>query len=164
MKFAKENDIIISYDPNYRALLWENTECAVNGMRLPLSFVDIIKISEEETELLTDEKNPDRAIDRLIDSGIKCVIVTLGKDGALIGTKNDRVKIDAAPCKRVVDTTGAGDSFMGAFLYKMSNANLRPDELTKAHLAEFGEFAGKVAAYCIGKRGAIDAMPKLSEI
>ena len=51
-----------------------------------------------------------------------------------------------------------------AFLYKMSNANLRPDELTKAHLMEFGEFAGKVASYCIGKRGAIDSMPKLSEI
>lgn len=164
VKFAKENGVAVSYDPNYRALLWKDKDHAKEGMRLPLKYVDIIKISDEETELLTDEKDPKKAIEKLISMGISCVIVTMGGDGSYIGTKDGIVKIDVAPCEKVVDTTGAGDSFMGGFLFKLCENKKKPNELTLDELIEFGSFASKVAAFCIGRRGAIDAMPKIDEI
>ena len=64
---------------------------------------------------------------------------------------------------KVVDTTGAGDSFLGGFLYQYINADL-PKTPTENQLVSFGTFAGKVAAYCIERRGAIPAMPTLSDI
>lgn len=164
IQYAKENGVVISYDPNYRALLWKNEEAAKEGMRLPLKFVDIIKISDEECELLTDEKIPEKAIDKLIAQGISCVIVTMGEKGSLIGIKDGRVKLNAAPCKKVVDTTGAGDSFMGGFLFNLCKNKIKPCNLTIENIKEYGGFASKVASFCIGKRGAIDAMPGIDEI
>ncbi len=161
---AKENGVIVSYDPNYRAMLWKDEEAAINGMRSPLSYVDIIKISDEEIELVTGQKTPEEAIDYLLSMGISCVIVTMGAKGAMVGVKEGKIFKEPKPCKQVVDTTGAGDSFMGGFLYKLCENNLRPDELTLDNLAEFTEFANQVASYCIGKRGGINAMPSLDEL
>ena len=48
LEFAKKNDIIVSYDPNYRKMLWKDEETAIKGMRSVLEYVDIIKISDEE--------------------------------------------------------------------------------------------------------------------
>lgn len=164
LETAKENGVIISYDPNYRALLWESVDKAKEGMRLPLPFVDIIKISDEELELVTDEKTPEKAIEALLGKGISCVMVTMGEKGSVIGTKAGSLKIEAAKCEKVVDTTGAGDSFMGGFLYNLIKDKKHPSELTLEDIEKYGNFAGKVAAYCVGKRGAIDAMPALDEI
>ena len=57
VKRAKKNGSMISYDPNYRASLWKNEETAKEQMRSLIPYVDIMKISDEETELLTGKKN-----------------------------------------------------------------------------------------------------------
>lgn len=59
LEFAKKNDIIVSYDPNYRKMLWKDEETAIKGMRSVLEYVDIIKISDEEITLLTDKTTPE---------------------------------------------------------------------------------------------------------
>lgn len=163
LEFAKKNDIIVSYDPNYRKMLWKDKETAIKGMRSILEYVDIIKISDEEIHLLTDTDNPQDAAKELMDKGIDCVIVTLGNKGAYIATRDADI---TSPCPdgKVVDTTGAGDSFMGAFLYKMSHDNKKPCELTKEDITEYAEFANKVATIVVGRRGAINAMPSMEEV
>lgn len=163
LEFAKKNDIIVSYDPNYRKMLWKDEEIAIKGMRSILEYVDIIKISDEEIHLLTDTDNPQDAAQELMDKGIDCVIVTLGSKGAYVATRDASI---TSPCPdgTVVDTTGAGDSFMGGFLYKMSQNNKKPCELTKEDITEYAEFANKVAGIVVGRRGAINAMPSLEEI
>ena len=163
LEFAKKNDIIVSYDPNYRKLLWKDEETAIKGMRSILSYVDIIKISDEEIHLLTDTDNPQDAAKELMDKGIDCVIVTLGSKGAYIATRDANV-LSPCPQGKVVDTTGAGDSFMGAFLYKMTQDNKKPCELTKEDITEYAEFANKVATIVVGRRGAINAMPSMDEV
>lgn len=163
LEFAKKNDIIVSYDPNYRKMLWKDEETAVKGMRSILEYVDIIKISDEEIHLLTDTDNPQDAAKELMDKGIDCVIVTLGSKGAYIATRSADV-LSPCPDGKVVDTTGAGDSFMGGFLYKMSHDNKKPCELTIEDVKEYAEFANKVATIVVGKRGAINAMPSLEEV
>ncbi len=160
---AKKAGAVISYDPNYRAMLWKNEEEAKKGMRSVLKYADFIKISDEETELVTGVKNPEEAARKLVSEGISVACVTLGAEGALICTKDGLVKINPEKAT-VVDTTGAGDSFTGGFLYKLTANGKTPATITLKEAEEYGSFAAKVAAYCIGKRGGLCSMPTLSEI
>lgn len=160
---AKKNGLIISYDPNYRALLWDSKEIAIKEMRSVIKYVDIIKISDEETELLTGEKSPSKAGDILLKQGVSCVIITLGADGALLKTKNFEIQSKGKK-REVIDTTGAGDSFWGAILYKFITTNKTFSDLTENDGYEFLKFANCVAGLCIEKRGAIPAIPKLDEV
>ncbi|MCL2368023.1 MAG: carbohydrate kinase, partial [Oscillospiraceae bacterium] len=118
LEIAKGAGALISYDPNYRASLWECEEVAIRRMRSVLPLVDLIKISDEETALLTGETDPEKAADVLLGQGIKCAVVTLGSSGALAKTARGSVQIPACACVPV-DTTGAGDCFWGSFLYAL---------------------------------------------
>ena len=84
-------------------------------MRSVIKYVDIMKISDEETELLTDEKNPSKAGEILLNQGVSCVVITLGENGAIFKTKDFEIQLKGKE-RKVVDTTGAGDSFWGAIL------------------------------------------------
>ena len=160
---AKKAGCIISYDPNYRAPLWKDEKTAINGMRSILEYVDIIKISDEETKLLTGADSVEKASAILIESGIKTVIVTKGKDGAHIRTKGGVVE-SAAVGGAPVDTTGAGDAFMGGFLWNLAKCGKKCEELSLGEVKEFADFANKVAGFCVGRRGAINAMPFIDQI
>lgn len=163
LEIAKENGCVISYDPNYRAPLWDSKEAAVEGMRSVLSYVDVMKLSDEETELLTSEADPEKAAKLLLDKGIAIVAVTLGADGALICTKEGSVKVPGYRAE-MVDTTGAGDSFWGGFLNQLLESGKRPQEITLTEAEEFADFGNAVASLCVEKRGAIPAMPSPEEI
>ena len=67
---AKEKGSIISYDPNYRASLWKDEETAKKQMRSLVPYVDIMKISDEETKLLTDKESPEEATEILFRKGV----------------------------------------------------------------------------------------------
>ena len=163
LEYAKKHNVTVSYDPNYRAMLWENEEKAKEGMRLPLSQVDIIKISDEETELLTDCKEIEGAANVLHEKGIKCVIITMGEKGAYVSANGKSVYAEPAETK-VCDTTGAGDCFMGAFLYSVVTNGKDISELNEQDLKEYAVFANKAASVCVSRRGAINAMPTKEEI
>ncbi|MBQ6796062.1 MAG: carbohydrate kinase [Clostridia bacterium] len=158
--FAKEKGLIISYDPNYRAMLWKSESEAVRGMRSILSYVDIIKVSDEEIKLLTGFEDEVTASEALLSMGIKTVIVTLGEKGALVRNKDGFI-YSLAEKVNAVDTTGAGDAFMGGFLYLVAKSGKR--EFNLEELKEFAAFANKVAGYNVQHRGAINAMPKFRE-
>lgn len=163
LKYAKENNVIVSYDPNYRDKLWKNEKTASDGMKSILEYVDIIKISDEEINLITDADSYQSAAAELIEKGISCVIVTLGSKGAYVATADSSV-ISPCPEIKVVDTTGAGDSFMGGFLYKMAENDKNPYNLTADEIKEYSDFANVVATLCVSRRGAINAMPTMSEV
>ena len=163
LQYAKESDVIISYDPNYRPSLWKDEDTAKEGMRLPLEMVDIIKISDEEMVLLTDCDNVNDAADALHKKGITCVIITMGEKGAFVSANGARV-IGESFKTDVVDTTGAGDCFMGAFLYSIIKDNKKPSELCEDDLKNYVSFANAAASICVSRRGAINAMPSAEEI
>ena len=160
---AKRAGAVISYDPNYRALLWPNKEAAVEQMRSVLDSVDIIKLSDEETALLTDAQAPEAAAEKLLAQGIPVVMVTLGADGALVATRGGMRRVPGFQSE-AVDTTGAGDSFWGGVLTCLTESGKRPEELTLAEAAEFARFGNAAAALCVRKRGAIPAMPARGEV
>lgn len=160
---AKDAGALISYDPNYRAPLWPDVETAKEQMRSVVPLVDIMKISDEECELLTDEADPAKAAEKLLDQGVRCVFVTLGADGALLKTKEIEVTEPGMKGK-AVDTTGAGDSFWGGTLYQFVDGNLVPESIDEETAHRMLRFANTVAGLCVQKRGAIPAMPTLAEV
>ena len=178
LEIAKEVGCIISYDPNYRAPLWDSKEDSIREMRSVIPFVDVMKLSDEETELLTDIADPEGAAMKLIEQGVSLVAVTLGADGALIATKDGCAHVTAYEAK-AVDSTGAGDSFWGGFLHKLLesdviNQNVKSEknvqkeselkEITLEEAVAFTKYSNAVASLCVEKRGAIPAMPTLEEV
>ena len=163
LELAKEYGCIISYDPNYRAPLWDSREKAIEGMRSVLSYVDVMKLSDEETELLTGISEPEMAAKKLLENGIAIVAVTLGADGALICTKEGCEHVKGYQV-RIVDTTGAGDSFWGGFLTQLLDSGKMPCEVSLKEAAAFADYGNAVASLCVEKRGAIPAMPTKAEV
>lgn len=160
---ARELGIAVAYDPNYRASLWESKEKAIKEMRNGANLADLIKISDEETELLTSETDCEKAAEKLIENGTKIVVVTLGKDGAYVRTK-DGGKFVKGFSVNAVDCTGAGDAFWGGFLLKFAQSGKRADEITLEEATDFALFGNAVASICVEKHGAIPSLPDLRAV
>ena len=160
---AKKSGAIISYDPNYRAPLWKSEEEAKAQMRSVVKYVDIMKLSDEETKLLTDVEDPYEAAGVLLNEGVKCVVVTLGRDGAMLRTKNFVVKAPSQT-RKVVDTTGAGDIFGGSAMYGLLRAGGVPEKLTAEELENIVSFACASAGLSTTKAGGISSVAELDEV
>ena len=81
-----------------------------------LELVDIFKSSSEEIKTLTGKSDLRRATRRIHDYGVQTVIVTLGDEGALLSVDDTIYEIPVCKPSKLVDPTGAGDVFIGAFL------------------------------------------------
>ena len=160
---AEKAGCIISYDPNYRAALWDDKETAKAHMCSLLPYADMVKISDEETELLTGFTAPEEAAAAILEYGAGLAAVTLGAGGVYIAVRDGRCRI-AGYRVAAVDTTGAGDAFWGALIYAMLRMGKKPDELTADDAVRLARFANAAAALCVSKRGAIPAMPTLAEV
>jgi fructokinase len=132
-------------------------------MQSVLQYADIVKVSEKELQIITDCGNLLPAVAKLLNIGIKIVCVTQGSKGCIIATKSS---IDLYPAYKVetVDTLGSGDSFFGAFLYKLLEKSKDITELTSDELHDMAYFANACGAITSTKRGAIPAMPTLEEV
>lgn len=163
VEYAKAKGKIISYDPNWRPILWQSKEQAVQAMKNVLRYVDIIKVSEEELQIITDCGNLLPAIAKLLNMGIKIVCITQGAKGCIIATKSS---VELYPAYKVdsVDTLGSGDSFLGGFLYKLLEKSKDITELTSDELYEMSDFANACGAITSMEHGAIPAMPDLKEV
>ena len=166
IEFALENKSIISFDPNVRLPLWDSEESCRDAILEFLHLAHIVKISDEELEFITGYDTVDKAKEVLFNGSVKMVIFTKGKDGAEIYTKDKVVSIEGNVVE-VVDTTGAGDSFIGAFLFKLleNEVNLEGiDKLSCDTIRDYLLFANHYAAYSTTKKGAIGSYATLDEI
>ena len=160
---ANTNGNLIVFDPNYRIDLWKNNvEQFKERCEDFLVLADVIKVSEEELELLTGIVEQKEACNALHKKGVSLIFVTLGKHGCLVSQNGEQYIVPAYEIK-AVDTTGAGDSFIGAILYQMAN---NPDigNLYEESMQEFVSFAQKVSAKVCSKVGAMTALPSLEEV
>ena len=162
---AKELGAVVTYDPNYRANLWNSEEEAVERMKSVLGFVDILKISDEELPLLTGTDDPVEGTRQLSDTyGISLILLTLGPDGAFYRRGEETGKAEGFKVK-VADTNGAGDTFFGSFLSRMIALGIyRPEQLTSEQLYESVRTANLAASLTTSRHGAIPAMPDLKEL
>ncbi|MCA6439799.1 MAG: carbohydrate kinase family protein [Sediminibacterium sp.] len=118
---AIDKNIFISFDPNYRHLLFQhNIQTFIEQSWHFLQHANFFKVSDEEAMLLTQTNSLDAATDQLLQRTNGVFTITLGKDGTLLGLNGKKYIIESIPIKPV-DTTGAGDAFVGAVLYQLRN-------------------------------------------
>ncbi len=158
---------LISYDPNWRPVLWPSEEEGVAGMRQGLELCHLLKISEEELALLTGTDSIAQGVRQLHQLGIVLVMVTLGPAGCVSSYKG---KLSHHPTfdTQVVDTTGSGDSFWGAFLSQLFQNGIDSPQaleaLDPAQLAEFCRFANAAGSCCATRPGGIPALARREDI
>ncbi|XP_027911715.1 fructokinase-2-like isoform X1 [Vigna unguiculata] len=157
MEVAREAGCLLSYDPNLRLPLWPSPEEARQQILSIWEKADVIKVSDVELEFLTgSDKIDDESALSLWHPNLKLLLVTLGEHGSRYYTKNFHGSVDAFHVN-TVDTTGAGDSFVGALLCKIvDDQSILEDE---ARLREVLKFANACGAITTTKKGAIPALP-----
>lgn len=163
LKKAREAGASILFDPNVRKDLWGDLEECRKTILEFIKYADILKISDDEIEFITAKNDVDSGIEFLKDLGVKNIILTLGEKGSEayfgeIYSHVDGIKTD------VVDTTGAGDSFVGATLHILERLGKNTDEIDKSDLDDILGFSNRVAALVTTKKGAMNSLPTKNEI
>ncbi|MDR2499532.1 MAG: carbohydrate kinase [Treponema sp.] len=162
--YAQSKGLVISFDPNYRPLLWESEGAAKTEISGLLDKTDILKVSEEEMALLAGETDLERGAALLAEKGPAIVLVSLGAHGAYYRCAAGSGLLPAYEVQ-TIDTTGAGDAFLGAALFRLrdkSRGELKAISLEE--LADIVDFANAAGSLTTGKRGAIPALPSMAEI
>jgi fructokinase len=164
LEYAKQHDITISYDPNLRVPLWNSLERAKEMMKKGLEYADIVKISEEELEFLTGTSDVDKGTE-IIQQEYKCsiIFVTLGPKGCFFKSPSFVGWVEGFQVN-VVDTTGAGDAFVGGVLFKILEYKKDLGQLSREDLIEVGTFGNALGALATTNKGAIPSMPTLEQI
>ncbi|PXA99064.1 2-dehydro-3-deoxygluconokinase [Nostoc sp. 3335mG] len=148
---ARDHGAKIAFDTNLRPALWSSPRVMASVLTAAASLCDIVLPTHgDEAPLFGDTSIEDTAA-RYLELGVEEVVVKDGAKEALIATATERVKMAPPPAEKVVDATGAGDSFNGAYLAA---------RLMGKSIGEAAEEAHRVAGVVIGHKGAL-VEPKL---
>lgn len=161
--FAKKQGKIISFDPNYRPPLWESQRRAKEEISHALSLADIIKVSEEEMSFLTGETDPYKGAGLLSKSGAALILISLGLKGAFYFSQKCQGILSTYKVK-TIDTTGAGDAFLGAVHYRLRGKAGQIATMDQEEIEDIILFANAAGSLTTTRKGAIPAMPTLQEI
>lgn len=162
LKLGHEHQKLVSFDVNYRNLMWKDDQEACGKVVMDLlPYVDILKISEEEVDMVGGEEG----LFQLMECcSLSLIVETLGSAGAKCYFDGQILTVEGRKAK-AVDATGAGDAFWGGFL---SSLRLQGVERTKDLTAEkirtalqYGNTAGWI---CVQHKGAISSLPTREEI
>lgn len=162
LRLGREKNKLVSFDVNYRNLMWNDDQdaCTAKVFEI-LPYVDLLKISEEEVEMMGGEKALPALMERF---GLTLIVETLGGDGARCFFQGKVLEIPGrkAVC---VDATGAGDAFWGGFLSSLriqgvSQASQITEEILRRAM-EYGNIAGWI---CVQSKGAIPSLPTREQI
>ena len=161
LEYAVESGIFISFDPNYRDLLIEAAylDTYIESCKYFISRADFVKFSIEELELITQEADLDQAISMIHKLGAEVVAITLGKDGTLLSYDGKTETVPSISIKQV-DSTGAGDAFVGGVLRRLSEQDDKKN-IGFDKWEEYIHYGNMVGAITCTGFGAIAAMPSV---
>jgi 2-dehydro-3-deoxygluconokinase len=152
-EIARAKGTLFSFDTNLRLNLW-SLEAAKAAAEEILPLADIVFPSDDEAEQLTGLTEPDAILDHYLAYGARIVALKRGAQGVRIATPASRIDIPPA-ASSPVDSTGAGDSFAGAFLaYYLETGDVR----------RAGHLAARVAAGTVSGFGAIAPIPRRDQV
>ncbi len=164
--YAKHSGALVSFDPNLRFMLWDDAEKLRQTVKEFIPYADILKISDEELEFITGETQIENALAALFEKGVRLVVYTCGAKGGYAFTKTASA-FGRPSAVAAVDTTGAGDGFIGAFLYQLYESGVTADDLAAvdpATLQRCVDFAVRFSEISITKRGAMSSYPTKEEM
>jgi len=177
MDYTRQVGSLVSLDVNVRPALWTSHADIRDTLAKAVERTDILKLSAEEAAFVSEQSSlPKDPHDRswlntlgeaLLEKGPRVVIITLGAEGALLLTARHRVEVPAWPV-RPIDTTGAGDEFIGAALYKLVQQGCTTPadllSLSKPDLSNLGNFAAFVAGLSVTSHGGISSFPFIYDV
>ncbi|SET60918.1 PfkB family carbohydrate kinase [Paenibacillus sp. NFR01] len=161
---AKEAGALLSFDPNIRFALWQSPEEARQNIYWGLNYTDILKISEEELSFITGIDDIEQAsleLQRQFD--ITLIVVTLAEKGCYYRLAGQGGYVPGFQVK-AIDTTGAGDAFLGCLLYQILKAGCPLQELSPPQIIGMLTFANAGGAIVTTRKGALGSMPTTDEI
>ena len=153
-ELLKDTDTMVSFDMSAPIESFTNFGIKLEDLLKLIGLCDIFIPCELAIKSLTDEIDAMKAVKKALSFGPKITGTTLGSKGCIIATKDEIIRKPAFKVK-VRDTTGAGDSFHGGFIYGI----LKGWDLDKT-----AEFANAVAALTCKKLGSRSSLPKLNEV
>ena len=162
MKMAHEKGKLVSFDVNYRNVMWDDDQeaCAASVMDV-LQYVDFLKISEEEVDMVGGEEHLFELMEKY---GIAVVILTLGAAGARAYYQGKTIEVKGRKAK-AVDATGAGDAFWGGFLSKLRIQGVQvKDDLDAEKIQNAIEYGNVSGFICVQGKGAIASLPTREQI
>lgn len=161
MKMAHDMGKLVSFDVNYRDMIWGDMTTCKSEVDKILPFVDLLKISDEELFFVGGEENIYKLMKKY---DISVVVETLGAKGAKYFYHNNSSVIEGKKVQ-AVDATGAGDAFWGGFLSKVLMTGItRVANLTEEIVAKALEYGNTSGSLCVQKMGGIPSLPKKEEI
>ena len=153
IEYARKHNCLISFDLNIRLSLFTNQEELKKVIFEFIEKADLIKLSIEELNWLNVN------IKNLFIGNVKMILLTLGEDGSICYMENGRIiksngyKVDA------IDTTGAGDGFIGSFLFMLSKHNKNIEKITNEEIKKYMEISNRFSSFAVQNKGAIDSYP-----
>lgn len=160
---AKKAGCIISFDPNLRFPLWADSDQAREQLLWGLEQCDILKISDNEIVWLTEKNDYTEAVAWILERfSIPVIFVSMGKNGSRAYYKGTMIEAQAFLNENTIETTGAGDTFMGCVLSGILKSGI--DNLAQKDIYELLMFANAGASIITTRRGALKVMPEKKEI
>lgn len=164
VKVAKENGLIITFDPNLREPLWKSLDEAKEQVAWGLQQADVLKISDNEITWFTGKEDYDEGIQFLQENypNLKLICLSMGPDGSRAVTKNCKVDQSAFLQEGTIETTGAGDTFCACMINTVLENGV--DDLSEETLSDMLKFANGAASLVTTKKGALRVMPEKEEV
>ena len=156
---AKQAGALISFDPNVRLPLWSSPADCQAAIREFLPSADLVKLSDDEVEFVTGCTDEHAAAEKLFGMGCRLLLVTRGAAGSAAYTPHAEGFAETIRVP-VTDTTGAGDSFIGSFLYQLTRDGVAADgldKLTGQQLTDYLAFSAQYASLTVQHKGAVMA-------
>lgn len=166
ISYAQDAGAMVSFDPNLRFSLWPDQEALRQIVWEFLPCSNILKISDEELESLTGSGDIKKALPQLLRGNVELLLYTCGKDGAWAFTRSAEAFAPSRPVK-AIDTTGAGDAFIGSFLHSLYRDSIGADKLaalTAAQLQRYLAFSNEYCGRSVLANGAIASYPTAAEM
>ncbi|CAM3780516.1 2-dehydro-3-deoxygluconokinase [Vibrio aerogenes CECT 7868] len=151
----KQQGGFFSFDPNLREEVWAEPEEMIPTVMEVVRQADVVKFSEEELTQLTGKNTMDDALQFLQQYAIPLIVITLGAEGTRVVTQTHTVKVPSRSVQ-VVDTTGAGDAFVGGLLCRLAESDAWQNEAAILDAVTWGNCCGGLATT---QKGAMTALP-----
>lgn len=148
----------ISLDVNYRPTLWPSREKAYTAVQAILPMIDILKVNEDELELLSGDDDPETGSIKLLDEGPSVCVITVGATGSYFRIKNGFGFVPAFEVE-TVDATGCGDAFIAGLLSRLVRAAMWVDDHAARDFRRHLVYANGVGALTATKKGVIPSLP-----
>lgn len=147
---CKSEEITVSYDLNYRELLWSKSFFTSIALHTVRKYADIVTLNLEEADVIGVSGSPEEIVKKILGYGPKVVALKLGQEGCVIGEQMSKIVRRVPPEIKVVDTVGAGDAF---------DAGVISGIIEGMEIEEIADYANLIAAMVCMSVGSTEGQP-----